>query len=140
MDAPDAAVATAIDAAIDEALSPDAEIIDGARIWVEPTHALIAVDVDVAQSAADPAAINDAAADEIARRLRLGRHGGLIVVDFLRRAPVRACLRRMAELGAVDPWPWTPPEKPEESMEYNNNGQPLPVAHEDCGPIEELLR
>ena len=28
---------------------------------------------------------------------------------------------------------------PEEMMEYNNNGQPLPVAHDDCGVISELL-
>ena len=28
---------------------------------------------------------------------------------------------------------------PEEMMEYNNAGQPLPVAHDDCGPIDELL-
>ena len=28
---------------------------------------------------------------------------------------------------------------PEELMEYDNNGQPLPVAHDDCGPIQELL-
>lgn len=27
----------------------------------------------------------------------------------------------------------------EEKMEYNNAGQPLPVAHDDCGPIESLL-
>jgi uncharacterized protein (DUF1501 family) len=24
-------------------------------------------------------------------------------------------------------------------MEYDNHGQPLPLAHEDCSPIEELL-
>jgi len=24
-------------------------------------------------------------------------------------------------------------------MEYINQGQPLPVAHDDCGPIAELL-
>ena len=98
---------------MDEALSPEAEILDGARIWVEPTHALIAVDVDVAQSTADVGVINDSAAYEIARRLRLGRHGGMVVVDFLRRAPVRESLRRMADLGEVDPWPWVPPEKPD---------------------------
>jgi hypothetical protein len=28
---------------------------------------------------------------------------------------------------------------PEEKMEYLNNGQPLPVAHDDCGPIQGLL-
>lgn len=28
---------------------------------------------------------------------------------------------------------------PEEMMEYNNNGQPLPVANEECFPIEGLL-
>jgi hypothetical protein len=28
---------------------------------------------------------------------------------------------------------------PHERMEYNNNGQPLPVANETCGPIAELL-
>lgn len=28
---------------------------------------------------------------------------------------------------------------PQESMAYDNAGQPLPVAHDDCGPIAELL-
>lgn len=28
---------------------------------------------------------------------------------------------------------------PQESMEYRNAGQPLPVAHDECGPIAELL-
>jgi hypothetical protein len=28
---------------------------------------------------------------------------------------------------------------PPEKMEYDNNGQPLPVAHDDCGPIDEVL-
>jgi hypothetical protein len=28
---------------------------------------------------------------------------------------------------------------PEEMMEYDNGGQPLPVAHDDCFPIESLL-
>jgi hypothetical protein len=28
---------------------------------------------------------------------------------------------------------------PKEKMEYDNQGQPLPVAHDDCGPIAELL-
>lgn len=25
------------------------------------------------------------------------------------------------------------------NTEYNNNGQPLPIAHEDCGPVAEVL-
>jgi len=28
---------------------------------------------------------------------------------------------------------------PETMMEFNNGGQPLPVANEDCHPIQELL-
>jgi uncharacterized protein (DUF1501 family) len=28
---------------------------------------------------------------------------------------------------------------PPDKMEYINQGQPLPVAHDDCGPIAELL-
>jgi hypothetical protein len=28
---------------------------------------------------------------------------------------------------------------PEEKMEYNNNGQPLPVAHDDCHAIRDIL-
>lgn len=30
-------------------------------------------------------------------------------------------------------------EVPEDMMEYNNNGQPLPIANETCFPIKELL-
>lgn len=28
---------------------------------------------------------------------------------------------------------------PPDKMEYDNQGQPLPVAHDDCGPMGELL-
>ena len=54
----------------------------GGALWVEATRALTAIDVDTGagQSILDT---NLAAADEIARQVRIRNVGGLIVVDFV---------------------------------------------------------
>ncbi|MBL8807900.1 MAG: ribonuclease E/G [Rhodospirillales bacterium] len=67
-------------------------LLEGARIdlpggaWlsIEPTAALVAVDVNLGASTADPVTVDVAAAREVARQLRLRDLGGLVVVDFLR--------------------------------------------------------
>lgn len=82
--------------AIEALRSPRAELGGGAWMAVEPTSALVAVDVntggDLSGEAA--AAANLAAAAELPRQLRLRGLGGRVAVDF---APLRKTDRRAVE-------------------------------------------
>jgi ribonuclease E/ribonuclease G len=85
-------------------LDPDVPLPGGGSMAIEPTRALVAVDVD-AGSGRDAAAANLAAAAELPRQLRLRNLGGLVVVDFIpagKRARGPA-FRRLAEALADDP-------------------------------------
>jgi len=62
------------------------ELEGGAWLSIEPTAALVAVDVNLGRAKADPVSVNLVAAREIARQIRLRDLGGLVVVDFLRVA------------------------------------------------------
>ena len=63
------------------------ELPSGAHMWIEPTRALVAVDVNTGPDTSPAAALkaNIAAARDLPRQLRLRGLGGQIVVDF---APV----------------------------------------------------
>jgi len=111
---PDRNVAVEIDAAIADALSLEADLPGGARLWIEPTHALVAIDVDRGQSTAAGADINLAAGREIVRQLRLRRLGGIIAIDFLRDGLSQG-VATLNDLAHGDPWPWQPPSGPEAS-------------------------
>ncbi|MBL8834390.1 MAG: ribonuclease E/G [Rhodospirillales bacterium] len=56
----------------------------GAWLSIEPTAALVAIDVNLGRATAEPVTVDIAAAREIARQVRLRDLGGLVVVDFLR--------------------------------------------------------
>ncbi len=114
MEQPDRMAGQAIDAAIAEGLLEEAPLLKGARLWIEPTHALVACDVDMAASVERPAAVNRAAAREIARHLRLRRLGGIVAIDFLRDGHADG-LGELAGYAGDDPWPWTPPQRPDPS-------------------------
>jgi ribonuclease G len=64
--------------------SPSVLLPGGARLHVEPTRALVAVDVDTGSDASPAAALkaNLAAARELPRQLRLRGLGGPVLVDF----------------------------------------------------------
>lgn len=103
----------ALDAAIAEALSPRVALKDGGALVIEPTAALVAVDVDAAgrKGSGDPEKfaldLNIAAAWELARQLRLRNLGGIVAVDFvsLRAHASRAALEAaVKEAFAGDPW------------------------------------
>lgn len=94
------------DAAFEAALETSVRVPGGGRLRIEPTAALVAVDVDAADR--PPArgdddfavSLNGAAADEASRQLGLRRLGGLVVVDFLamgERGAWTALRRRLAE-------------------------------------------
>lgn len=65
-----------------ELLEAEVPLPSGGSIVIEPTRALIAVDVN-AGAARDKALANREAARAIARQLRLRNLGGLVVIDFI---------------------------------------------------------
>ncbi|MGE3142201.1 MAG: ribonuclease E/G [Hyphomonadaceae bacterium] len=108
-----AAVRARIDEAMEEALSAQAPIPGGGALTIEPTAALVAIDVDAGARAGegDPEkfalSLNIAAAGEAARQVRLRSLGGLLALDFvsMRRAQSRALLEAAVKAAfAGDPW------------------------------------
>ncbi|NPD16219.1 ribonuclease G [Xinfangfangia sp. D13-10-4-6] len=70
--------------ALDELLDPRVGLPGGGHIWIEPTRALVAVDVNTGPDTSPAAAlkINIAAARELPRQLALRGLGGQVVIDF----------------------------------------------------------
>ena len=109
----DAAIRTKLDAAIEDALARTAPIPGGGALTIEPTAALVAIDVDAGGRAGsgDPERfaldLNIAAAFEAARQIRLRGLGGLIAIDFVSmRAKSHAKQLEEAVRAAFadDPW------------------------------------
>ena len=71
---------------IDESTRSDIPLAGGGVMWVEPTRALTAIDLD--SGSGDLAALFTAAPQAIARQLRLRQTGGLVAVDVPRASPV----------------------------------------------------
>ncbi len=69
---------------IDTLLTPEAELTGGGHMFIEPTRALVAVDVNTGPDTSPAAGLkaNIAAARDLPRQLRLRGLGGQIVVDF----------------------------------------------------------
>jgi hypothetical protein len=84
-----AAARAAADMAEDAALAVEHALPGGGRLFVEPTQALVAVDVDLSATPGDPrrAAVkaNLEALDAAARLLRLKGLGGLVAIDLAGR-------------------------------------------------------
>jgi Ribonuclease G/E len=95
-----------IDAVIDAALSRFAPVPGGGILSIEPTAALVAIDVDAAERAgAGDAAkfsldLNIAAGREALRQLRLRALGGVFAIDFVAMSGQRATEALMAALKA----------------------------------------
>jgi len=103
----------ALDAAFEEALAVQAPIPGGGVLTIEPTAALVALDVDAAgrTGSGDPEKfaldLNIAAAREIARQVRLRDLGGILAIDFvsMRQNVSRGALEAAAKAAfAGDPW------------------------------------
>lgn len=83
---------------------PQVALPNGGRLIIEPTAALTAVDVD--GGAGDALSVNLAAADELARQLRLRNLGGVVMADFIRlkaRGDQEKLLARLRAAVADDP-------------------------------------
>lgn len=77
-----------VDEAFDAALDPRVPLVGGGSLVIEPTEALVAIDVDTGDrgerdKAGAVRAVNLAAAAAIAAQIRLRNLSGLIVVDFV---------------------------------------------------------
>lgn len=78
-----------VESQIDAIMSPTAQLPSGGSIVINPTEALVAIDVNSGKSTRerhiDETAIktNLEAADEVARQMRLRDLAGLIVIDFI---------------------------------------------------------
>lgn len=87
--AADPSVRARLDATIEDALARTAPVPGGGVLTIEPTAALVAIDVDAGGRAGsgDPERfaldLNIAAAAEAARQIRLRNLGGLIAIDFV---------------------------------------------------------
>lgn len=83
-DRPGCLAAHGVHEAVDALLQRVVPLAGGGRMVIEPTEALVAVDVDAGADLAPPAAAaaNRAAARELARQLRLRGLGGQVVIDF----------------------------------------------------------
>lgn len=85
----DSATRALIDACIEDALARTVPIPGGGALTIEPTAALVAIDVDAGGriGSTDPERfaleLNIAAAHEAARQIRLRSLGGLIAIDFV---------------------------------------------------------
>lgn len=76
-----------IDEMLDALLSPRVALSGGAHVYIEPTRALVAVDVNTGADTSPAASLkaNIAVARDLPRQLRLRGLGGQVVIDF---APV----------------------------------------------------
>ena len=77
------------------ALEPEVVLTSGARLTIEETRALTAIDVDTSQAAGAAAAET---AEAAGREIVLRNLGGLIAIDFAGRGGAR---RREAQIGAL---------------------------------------
>ncbi len=83
-DRPGAFRALGVEEMLDAALAPEVPLPGGATMAIEPTRALVAVDVNTGADATPAAGLkaNIAAARALARQLRLRGLGGQVAVDF----------------------------------------------------------
>lgn len=109
----DAAMRAKLDAAIEDALARTAPIPGGGALTIEPTAALVAVDVDAGgrQGSGDPERfaldLNIAAAFEAARQIRLRNLAGLIAIDFVSlraKSHAKQLEEAVRAAFAEDPW------------------------------------
>ncbi len=100
-----------VESQIESAFEREVRLPSGGSIVIDPTEALVSIDINSARSTKggdiEETALNTnlEAADEIARQLRLRDMGGLFVVDFIDMSPAknqRAVENRMKDALAID--------------------------------------
>ncbi|HAX90589.1 MAG TPA: ribonuclease E, partial [Rhodospirillaceae bacterium] len=94
-----------LDEMIDALLAPVVPLTGGANLIIEPTAALVAIDVNGGASG-NPTATNLLAVREVARQIRLRNLGGIIVIDCLKmtsRADASKVVNAFERVAASDP-------------------------------------
>lgn len=97
--------ASGVDEAIEQALTPNAPFAGGGKLIIEPTAALVAIDVDAGPLPAAQA--NAAAIESVAREIRLRALAGPMIVDLI---PAKGRTKMAARLKVAvqsDPVPTT---------------------------------
>jgi Ribonuclease G/E len=111
--AADPAIRARLDALIEDALARTAPIPGGGALTIEPTSALVAIDVDAGGRAGsgDPERfaldLNIAAAHEAARQIRLRNLAGIIAIDFVSmraKSHGKQLEEAVRQAFAGDPW------------------------------------
>lgn len=106
-----------IDEMVETALARDVPLSGGGTMTIEPTRALVAVDVNTGGDTTPAAGLkaNIAAARDLARQLRLRGLGGIVVVDFAPmpkkdRLPVEQAMRAAFRADGIETSlaGWTP--------------------------------
>jgi ribonuclease G len=95
-----------LEAEIEQALSKRLTLEGGGALIIERTRALTSIDVDRGSAQDQPSDINERAALELVRQIRLRDIGGMILVDFLRmraREERDALLQILREEARYDP-------------------------------------
>lgn len=114
---PDAVSALGVEAMLDALLALRVALPGGGHLMIEPTRALVAVDVNTGADTSPAAGLkaNLAAARALPRQLRLRGHGGQVIVDFAPmpkrdRGTLEQCLRAAfrKDGGEVTLAGWTP--------------------------------
>ena len=116
------------DRMIDESTRSDIPLAGGGVMWVEPTRALTAIDLD--SGSGDLAALFTAAPQAIARQLRLRQTGGLVAVDMPRASPAagRGFDEALEHALALDP------RSPERIGRSRGGMTEIRIAHGRPGP------
>jgi Rne/Rng family ribonuclease len=98
-----------IEAAIDSALSPIVPLPSGGSLYIEATHALVAIDINSGNNKSPDAQAmaNFEAAEEIPHQLRLRNLAGRVLIDFIAggRAKPEAALAKLKSKITGDPTP-----------------------------------
>ncbi|QGZ94820.1 ribonuclease E/G [Terricaulis silvestris] len=111
--AADPAIRAKLDASIEDSLARTAPIPGGGALTIEPTSALVAIDVDAGGRAGsgDPERfaldLNVAAAIEAARQIRLRNLAGIIAIDFVSmraKSHGKQLEEAVRQAFAGDPW------------------------------------
>ena len=118
------------DKVIDETTRPNIQLAGGGVMWVEPTRALTAIDLD--SGSGDLAALFSAAPNAIAHQLRLRQTGGLVAVDVPRASP--AAGRGFDE--ALDRALARDPRSPERMGRSRGGVTEIRIAHGRPGPAK----
>ena len=116
------------DRMIDESTRSDIPLAGGGVMWVEPTRALTAIDLDSGNG--DLAALFSAAPNAIAHQLRLRQTGGLVAVDVPRASPAASRVFDEALERALA----RDPRSPERMGRSRGGATEIRIAHGRPGP------